>query len=144
MLQRCLSVAEISTRLGGNPDPIYEWVTRKGIRAHNVGSLWKVMKLEVDDAWHDSRTFTIGTKVKRKMAQRPHFSACLLAIFICNAGLKQRHFEPQALLSLPKYRTDTTGRQNSHIAGVGYALITNLIRSVLLSANCYNVGWSRL
>jgi excisionase family DNA binding protein len=49
MVQYRLSVAEISTLLGGNPDTIYQWVTRKGMLAQKVGRLRTFLASEVDE-----------------------------------------------------------------------------------------------
>jgi excisionase family DNA binding protein len=48
MLERWLSVEEIATHLGVNPDTIYKWIDRKKMPAHKVGRLWKFLASEVD------------------------------------------------------------------------------------------------
>lgn len=48
MKERWLSVIEIATHLGVNPDTIYKWIERKKLPAHKVGRLWKFMASEVD------------------------------------------------------------------------------------------------
>ena len=50
MNERWLSVEEIATHLGVNPDTIYKWIERKKMPAHKVGRLWKFQATEVD-AW---------------------------------------------------------------------------------------------
>lgn len=49
MNERWLSVAEIASHLGVNPDTIYKWIERKQLPAHKVGRLWKFMATEVDE-----------------------------------------------------------------------------------------------
>ena len=49
MKERWLSVEQIATHLGVNPDTIYKWITRKGMPAHKVGKLWKFMVSEVNE-----------------------------------------------------------------------------------------------
>ena len=49
MPERWLSVDEIAAHLGGNPDTIYKWITRKGMFAPKVGKLWKFMASEVEE-----------------------------------------------------------------------------------------------
>lgn len=48
MAERWLSVDEIATHLGVNPDTIYKWITRKSMPAHKLGRLWKFLASEVD------------------------------------------------------------------------------------------------
>jgi excisionase family DNA binding protein len=48
MPERWLSVDEIATHLGVNPDTIYKWITRKSMPAHKLGRLWKFLASEVD------------------------------------------------------------------------------------------------
>lgn len=50
MQERWLSVGEIATHLGVNPDTIYKWIDRKKLPAHKLGRLWKFLASEVD-AW---------------------------------------------------------------------------------------------
>ena len=47
--ERWFSVEEIAAHLGGNPDTIYKWITRKRMPAHKVGRLWKFLTSEVDE-----------------------------------------------------------------------------------------------
>lgn len=47
MAERWLSVDAIAAHLGGNPNTIYKWITRKGGPAHKLGRLWKVLASEV-------------------------------------------------------------------------------------------------
>lgn len=49
MPERWPSVAESVAHLGGNPDSIYKWITRKSMRAHKLGRLWKFLASEVDE-----------------------------------------------------------------------------------------------
>ena len=49
MKERWLSVAEIASHLGVNPDTIYKWIERKQLPAHKVGRLWKFMARVVDE-----------------------------------------------------------------------------------------------
>ncbi len=46
---RWLSVDEICAHLGISRDTAYKWIDRKGMPAHRVGRLWKLMKAEVDE-----------------------------------------------------------------------------------------------
>ena len=65
MPERWLSVAEIATHLGVNPDTIYKWITRKGMPAHKVGRLWKFLATEVD-AWVKSGEASRETNVPKE------------------------------------------------------------------------------
>ena len=47
MPERWLSVDEIATHLGVNPDTIYKWITRKSMPAFELGWLWKFLVSEV-------------------------------------------------------------------------------------------------
>jgi excisionase family DNA binding protein len=49
MTERWLSVEEIATHLGVNPDTIYKWISRKGMPSHKVGKLWKFLASEIDE-----------------------------------------------------------------------------------------------
>jgi excisionase family DNA binding protein len=46
--ERWLSVDEIATHLGVNPDTVYKWIEKKQMPAHRVGRLWKFKASEVD------------------------------------------------------------------------------------------------
>jgi excisionase family DNA binding protein len=66
MAERWLSVDEIATHLGVNPDTIYKWMTRKSMPAHKVGRLWKFLASEVDEwvrSGDASRACPSGTEV---------------------------------------------------------------------------------
>ena len=75
MHERWLSVAEIATHLGVNPDTIYKWITRKKMPAHKLGRLWKFLASEVDQwvkaghAADDIAAEMPGTVSKRKPAR---------------------------------------------------------------------------
>jgi excisionase family DNA binding protein len=49
MKERWLSVQQIATHLGVNPDTIYKWIERNNLPAHKVGRLWKFLASEVDE-----------------------------------------------------------------------------------------------
>ena len=49
MEYRWLSVDEIATYLGVQPDTIYKRINRKDIPVHKVGRLWKFKTAEVDE-----------------------------------------------------------------------------------------------
>jgi excisionase family DNA binding protein len=49
MEDRWLSVEEISTYLGVQPDTVYKWVSRKNMPAHKVGRLLKFKASEIDE-----------------------------------------------------------------------------------------------
>lgn len=49
MEDRWLSVDEIATYLGIQPDTVYKWVSRKKMPAHKVGRLLKFKAIEIDD-----------------------------------------------------------------------------------------------
>jgi excisionase family DNA binding protein len=72
MKERWLSVEEIATHLGVNPDTIYKWITRKSMPAHKLGRLWKFLASEVDQrvkgglAAEDTATATQAASKKRK------------------------------------------------------------------------------
>lgn len=55
MPERWLSVGEIATHLGVNPDTIYKWITRKSMPAHKVGRLWKFSASDVDQWVRDGK-----------------------------------------------------------------------------------------
>ena len=46
MQEHWLSVEESATHLGVSRDTIYQWLVRKKIPAHEVGSLWKFIPSE--------------------------------------------------------------------------------------------------
>jgi excisionase family DNA binding protein len=47
--ERWLSVDEIATHLGVNPDTVYKWIERKKLPGHKLGRLWKFKATEVDE-----------------------------------------------------------------------------------------------
>lgn len=49
MIDRWLSINDISLYLGVTNDTIYKWIEKKGLPAHKIGRLWKFKKEEVDD-----------------------------------------------------------------------------------------------
>lgn len=48
MPERWLSVDKITAHIGGNPDTIHKWITRKSMPAHKIGRLWKFLASDVD------------------------------------------------------------------------------------------------
>jgi excisionase family DNA binding protein len=46
---RWLSVAEIATHLGVNPETVYDWIASRGMPAHRLGRLWRFQTDEVDE-----------------------------------------------------------------------------------------------
>jgi len=72
MRERWLSVGEIATHLGVNPDTIYKWIDRKKLPAHKLGRLWKFLASEVD-AWIKAGKAAVGSDSptsKRKQARK--------------------------------------------------------------------------
>jgi len=72
MQERWLSVGEIATHLGVNPDTIYKWVERKKLPAHKLGRLWKFLASEVD-AWIKAGKAGVGSSApapKTKKARK--------------------------------------------------------------------------
>ena len=55
MVDRWLSVEEISRYLGVSTDTVYLWINKKGMPAHRPGKLWKFKAKEVDE-WVKSST----------------------------------------------------------------------------------------
>jgi len=49
MVDRWLSIGEISQYLGVSSDTVYKWIERKSLPAHKIGRLWKFKKEEVDE-----------------------------------------------------------------------------------------------
>jgi len=49
MVDRWLSISEISQYLGVSSDTVYKWIERKNLPAHKIGRLWKFKKEEVDE-----------------------------------------------------------------------------------------------
>ncbi len=47
MPERWPSVAESVAHLGGNPDSIYKWITRKSMHAHQIGRHWKALAFAI-------------------------------------------------------------------------------------------------
>lgn len=47
--ERWLSVDEIATHMGVNPDTVYKWIERRRLPAHKMGRLWKFKASEVDE-----------------------------------------------------------------------------------------------
>lgn len=63
MTERAPSVAEIAAHLGGNPDTICKWTTRKSLPAHKLGRLWKFLASEVHQWVKDCLTAPEPTDV---------------------------------------------------------------------------------
>ena len=48
MVDRWLSLKEISEYLGARRETIYKWIENKGMPGHQIGRNWKFKKDEVD------------------------------------------------------------------------------------------------
>lgn len=49
LIDRWLSVEDISDYLGVSKDAVYSWVSGKGMPGHRVGRFWKFKRDEVDE-----------------------------------------------------------------------------------------------
>lgn len=56
MVDRWLSISEISQYLGVSSDTVYKWIERKNLPAHKIGRLWKFKKEEVDEWVHSGQS----------------------------------------------------------------------------------------
>ena len=48
MIDRWISVEEITEYLGVSKDTVYSWLTNKGMPGHKVGRFWKFKRADVD------------------------------------------------------------------------------------------------